>query len=535
MALRVLPHVGLGLSLGGAYRGPSSPPWTPDLGFTESGSIIYAWSEAGSAGETTSGGRVTSTPDLAHAAGLHGGVANPFVVPPSVAGAQGPLLGTTGTNRILGRPAWLCNPADLTGLIRSTFNFQDTSASQLTIAIIYQRTNVTSSQTLVGLSGGRPFARTFNVDSLTFSAASTPATAGAQAVDGAMGPSLALMDFDAGTDLQTLWRDDGAGGVVKIGETANANAFLQLHNSSLGIAFGGHPSSAYANGYEGKIAAILVIRGILTLAEKQNVGAWFANYGAPMRGPVSVWITGQSNEQMDGISNFYRYAARRDAYAARDNATISGDVREQQAWGPLNHARLTGSLRGFDWECFTQLLDNYRIRAHLFNCTRSGTGFYTSGGVADPLGWLPAALNGGTNARQLQRLFDLVDGVRTANPAATAALKTFCLLGQKETDGIHPDAAAAFRTNIEGERSAILAKYPDDDITFVVPLQNPQYTGANKAVVRGHQEDFVAAHADVEAIDCDDQNNRVGDDAHLDTNHHIALGQRFAALIDAAV
>lgn len=494
--------------------------WMSPLdGFSEA--TLYAYALAGSEGEITSTGRVVSTPDLS-------GNGNDLVVPPSVASSQGPELEPTGFH---GKPCWRFNPTDITGLIRSSFNFGDSSASKMTFVFWVQRIVTTDSRSIGGYQNNRPFLRTANVDSISWAAAGAVATSGVQVTDATMGPSCILVDFDADNDIQTLWRDNGNGGMTKIGETANTNSISQIHGGSFGIGYGGHPTT-YSTPFEGRIRCFLAIRGLLTDSEKQRIGAWFERDKTSMRGPISLWILGQSNEQMDGISDFYRYAARRDILSRRHNATISGPTEYDYAWGPLNNAYNTGSVRGFDWECCTQLQENYRIKHHLFNVARSGTGFTVSpSGAADPDGWIPSSQNGGTPGALITRLTDTVNTTRNAHPIETSASTTWCIIGHKETDSLTSGGGSNYGTNLEALASELESVFPSDNFKFIIPLVHPDLDAAFRSGVRSGQETFVSSRSNAYSINCDDQTLRV-DLTHYDTNYHIALGQRVASLID---
>lgn len=500
------------------YPGGAIPLWESPADAT-SATLTGYWL-AGSAGETYSGGHVTSSPDLS-------GNGNTMVIPASVAGATGPTYLTAGYR---GLPAWSFN-GTTDALARSTFVCPPAGAGAYTFVAFVQRVVTTASKRFMGFQNDRPFLNTNGEDTLAWGADGAPATIGTVNVDGLMGPSLVIGTFDPALDRQRLYTDTPGGAYVKlIGETANTDPGSSLNGGTIGFGYNGHPSTSAGAYFQGVIRGGCVYRGELSAEDCAELGRWWrATQRATRRGPILLGWLGQSNERADQSSNFVRRVVRRDVYAIRDSANYDSSGREQQAWAALNDTVLSGSLRGADIETIYQLVDELGIDCHLLNVAKSGTGFrLPADGTLDSTGWASPSVYGGDGALMWTRFRTAMDDMLTRSSFSTMHFH----IGQKETDGLHATSAAAYEDSLADQIADLRSEY-GAGITVSLPLLNPGATGVTyNAEIRAAQEAVAAGVSGVYGIDCDDQSIRV-DGFHYEQAYHTALGERVAAHIDS--
>lgn len=486
-----------------------------DSAFIAATDMRAAWI-AGSAGETYSGSNVLTSPDLS-------GHGNTLVVP-SIAGKVGPVLDSTGARG--GKPCWVFDGLT-TGLIRSSFSW-GTSGGPLSVVLFARRRVVTASQRAFGYQNDRPFILTSGQDTVAWAADGAFSTAGVVEVDGTFGWVVMTGTFDPAVDEQQLYLD-----AVSKGITTNTDPGSTIQGGSIGLGYNGHPTT-WGAAFEGEIAACFVHRARLTSEQVALYQGWFSRtYAKPSRGNIILGNFGQSNEQADQSIAFPRNVTRTDIYAIRHGGSVSGDVSEQQAWGPLNDTYLSASLRGAEIECLYQLTDDFLIKADLVSCTRSGTGFRLStDGSLDPNGWASPTIYGGSGARQWTRMVAAMDAALVERPSTQTI---WALVGQKETDGLHATSAAAYQASLEAWIADFRARYetPSRLVNIVIPLLNPGATSVTfNATIRAAQEAVISGGVRVYGIDCDDQSIRV-DGFHYEQPYHTALGGRWATLIDA--
>lgn len=469
------------------------------------------------------GGLVISAPAM-----VGPDIANgPLIVPPGIGTATGPLY-VPSTFR--GRSCWRSN-GTTSALALSGLVMPPAGGGAYTIVQLLRRTD-TSTGRMCGAANDRPFFSANGEDTVSWAADGAPGTAGVVNVDGLMGPSMIVGTFNPTTDLQKLYIDAPAPLYIKkIGETANTDPGTSLNGTTYGICYNGHPTVG-GNYWPGDTAGKLIFRGEMSEPDLAMLGEWWSRYQAPRRGPVLLVWRGQSNEQADQYANNPRRVVRRDVTALRDNAKISGDVREQQARGPMNDTFLSGSLRGADIEVVYRLMDDYGIDVDVVNVTRSGTGFRDpSTGALDPLGWASPTTYGGDGAVLWQRYRAAMDEMLAARNYA----HIHDHFGAKETDGIHATSAAAFEDSLD-------ALFEDSESAYgggashshSVPLIHPDVTVAHRATIRAGQEAVVAAASNRYGLNSDAQSIRV-DGLHYEPPYHDDLGAQDAALINSLV
>jgi hypothetical protein len=453
----------------------SVPPWT-SFEQAHGGTL---WSSILAQNAAESGGVVTSVPDASSKL-------NVTAVPPPIGGITGCTLDPTG---IGGLPALVFNGIDQ-GLYQPGFVFPSGTTAYTAVAIV-QATGIDASNTYMGVNGGRPFIRS-TADSVQCSMAGAVGTGGSLSP---FSPTVVAARFDSVRDIQDLWID-----AIKQGESVNTSSVPTINNRPVGYGYGGSAVS-FANGCAHKAFGYLWWDGWLTDRDLLGLQGYVDSLWTPLSAPVALAVVKQSNGQADQSTLFPRYVPRRDMRAVRDNAKVSGGFREIQPWGPMGQTLDSGNLRGFDIEAMVQLRDDYRINCHLYNVTRSGTGFLDSSGNPDQ--WLPPATPLGTGGIMYERFIDTVIATRATYPAESAARKLFIADSHGETDQYTAAGGVAYGTNetrfMAGVR-ARLGQYFPDGIYFGVFRLHPDCIEVGAPDVRLGEDAAVAGDPESKSV-----------------------------------